>query len=110
MCSVMVIKLQLRVMKFRLVFVAGVLSLNIYYFIVWLVAFKKFTTQGEKVSYFLEKSLLFNTVTTLNICMLTLTIMSLVILNAGNMKSYLARIGISLVHIFFILYIFWGML
>lgn len=97
-------------MKLRLIFVAGVLVLNIYYFIVWLVAFNKFTTQGEKVSYFLERSLFFNTVTTLSICMLTATIVSLIVLNAVSMKSHLARIGISLVHVFFILYIFWGML
>jgi hypothetical protein len=95
-------------MKHKIIFVIAIVLLNIYYFVVWLVAFNKFATQLDRVNYFLAKSIFFNSVGTLNITLLIATIASLIILNIKPLNNQAIRFTLSTIHIFFILFSIWG--
>lgn len=97
-------------MSIKIFFAVVVLLMNSYSLVSWIIAFNKFSNHNERVKHFLEKSYFFNSVVTLNSFLLLATIASLAYINIGEQKQQAVRNLISVVHILFILYFFWGML
>ena len=87
--------------------------LNVYYFVIWTIAFNKFPSQLERVDFFLDQWLFFNFVIALNVTLLLFTIISLIIINIKHIKpikSQTVRFTLSTIHILFIFFSAWSSL
>lgn len=84
--------------------------LNVYYFVIWTIAFNKFPSQLERVDFFLDQWLFFNFVIALNVTLLLFTIISLIIINIKPIKSQTVRFTLSTIHILFIFFSAWSSL
>lgn len=97
----------------RTIAITTVTLSNVYYFTLWIIAFNKFNTQAERVTYFLEKWYIFNSIDILSTFLSILTLLSLVLLNVSYFNSHyntVLRILCSIVNILFLLFLFWSYL
>jgi len=91
-------------------FIIIVTILNTYYFSLWIVAFNTFSTQEERLVYFLDKSIAFDNITTLNSVLLLITMISMVLnFRKVAMHRYL-KMTCLIVNFLFLVFILWSYL
>lgn len=96
--------------KNKLILSIAVAILNSYYFTLWIVAFHKFSNQAERVDFFLQYSYLFNSIDTLTVTLVVLSIISLIFVNLRPFKNKALQYTISLIHFLFLLFVLWSYL
>jgi hypothetical protein len=90
-------------MKVRREFVPITVGLlNFYYVILWIKVYNLFPTQDQKVNAFLKYWLFFNSIGSLHLFIVTLTLASLVFINFKPLKSDFLRLTFSTIHIIFL--------
>ena len=98
-------------MKFRKEIISSLVALlNVYSFLLWIYIFNLYDTHEQRVGSFLKYWVFFKTAGELDLFLLVVTLGSLVWINFKSMKSDFFRIGISAIHIIFLLFLMWSYL
>jgi hypothetical protein len=89
---------------------ALVALLNVYFFLLWIYIFNLYDSQEQRVGSFLKYWIFFKTAGELSVFLSIVTLGSLIWINFKSMKIDFFRIGISAIHIIFLLFLLWSYL